>query len=114
MYFRSLKKTAGDVYINDPIESDKDGNPLTLLDVVADEVNVADLIDLKIESEKLRGLVAAALEPRERVIIELRYGLTGGEPLTQREIARKLRISRSYVSRIEKRAPVKLKEGMEG
>ena len=114
MYFRSLKKTAGDVYINDPIESDKDGNPLTLLDVVADEVNVADLIDLKIESEKLRGLVAAALEPRERVIIELRYGLTGGEPLTQREIARKLRISRSYVSRIEKRALEKLKEGMEG
>ncbi len=113
MYFRSLKKTAGDVYINDPIESDKDGNPLTLLDIVADETNIADLIDLKIESEKLRGFVIGNLEPRERIIIELRYGLTGGAPLTQREIAKKLHISRSYVSRIEKRALEKLKERLE-
>ena len=109
MYFRSLKKTAGDVYINDPIESDKDGNPLTLLDIVADETNIADMIDLKIESEKLRGFVIGNLEPRERIIIELRYGLTGGAPLTQREIAKQLGISRSYVSRIEKSAIEKLR-----
>lgn len=114
MYFRSLKKTAGDVYINDPIESDKDGNPLTLLDVVADESNIADMIDLKIESEKLRRLVYERLDPRERIIVQLRYGLTGDTPLTQREIARKLRISRSYVSRLEKRALDILKQGLDG
>ena len=113
MYFRSLKKTAGDVYISDPIESDKDGNPLTLLDIVADETNIADLVDLKIESEKLRKLVCEYLEPRERIIIQLRYGLTGDAPLTQREIARKLRISRSYVSRLEKRALEVLRQGLE-
>ena len=113
MYFRSLKKTAGDVSINDPIDSDKDGNPLTLLDVVADEGNIADLIDEKMEGEKLRTLVATRLEPRERIIVRLRYGLDGDAPLTQREIAKKLRISRSYVSRIEKRALEKLREGLE-
>ena len=108
MYFRSLKKTAGDVSINDPIDSDKDGNPLTLLDVVADEGNIADLIDEKMEGEKLRTLVATRLEPRERIIVRLRYGLDGDAPLTQREIAKKLNISRSYVSRIEKRATTKI------
>lgn len=113
MYFRSLKKTAGDVSINDPIDSDKDGNPLTLLDVVADEGNIADLIDEKMEGEKLRTLVATRLEPRERIIVRLRYGLDGDAPLTQREIAKKLRISRSYVSRIEKRALEKLREELE-
>ena len=113
MYFRSLKKTAGDVSINDSIDSDKDGNPLTLLDVVADEGNIADLIDEKMEGEKLRTLVATRLEPRERIIVRLRYGLDGDAPLTQREIAKKLRISRSYVSRIEKRALEKLREELE-
>lgn len=113
MYFRSLKKTAGDVSINDPIDSDKDGNPLTLLDVVADEGNVADLIEEKMGGEKLRTLVATRLEPRERIIVRLRYGLDGDAPLTQREIAKKLRISRSYVSRIEKRALEKLREELE-
>ena len=62
-----------------------------MLDVVADESNIADMIDLKIESEKLRQLIYECLEPRERIIVQLRYGLTGDAPLTQREIARKLR-----------------------
>ena len=98
MYFRSVKKSSSDVYINDPIETDKDGNPLTLLDIIADETNIIDIIDLKLKSEQLHYLVEHKLEPREKTIIELRYGLSGYPPLTQREIAKKLWISRSYVS----------------
>lgn len=113
MYFRSIKKSSGDVYMNDPIETDKDGNPLTLLDIIADETNIVDIIDLKLKSEQLHRLISTKLEPRERTIIELRYGLSGKRPLTQREIAKKLWISRSYVSRIEKKALEKLRKEFE-
>ncbi|MCI8601687.1 MAG: RNA polymerase sporulation sigma factor SigK [Oscillospiraceae bacterium] len=109
MYFRSLKKSSGDVSINDPIETDRDGNPLTLFDLIADEENIADTIDLKLDSERLYQAVKAELDSRERLIVTLRYGLGGRRPLTQREIAKKLDISRSYVSRIEKRALEKLR-----
>lgn len=104
MYFRNLKKTAQDVYISDSIDTDKEGNSLTLMDIVSDDESVADNIELKIESEKIRRLVKQHLDERERTIIELRYGLNDQKPLTQREVASMLGISRSYVSRIEKKA----------
>ncbi len=113
MYFRSQKKTLSDVYISDTIDTDKDGNNLTLLDLIADETNIMEDVDLKLQSEKVRILVGRCLTPREKKIIEMRYGLLTQHPLTQREVAKKLAISRSYVSRIEKKALEKLRTEME-
>ena len=110
MFFRNQKKTAQDVFISDPIDTDKDGNTLTLIDVIADKSDIADEIDTKIKVEKLRVILPVCLTERERLIIEMRYGLCGREELTQREIAKKLNISRSYVSRIEKTALEKLRK----
>ena len=110
MFFRNQKKTAQDVFISDPIDTDKDGNTLTLIDVIADKSDIADEIDTKIKVEKLRVILPVCLTERERLIIEMRYGLCGREELTQREIAQKLNISRSYVSRIEKSALEKLRK----
>ena len=109
MHFRNQKKTAQDVYISDPIDSDKDGNALTLIDVIADDSDIAEEIDTKIKIQKLRVILSGCLDERERAIIEMRYGLNGCEELTQRDIAKKLNISRSYVSRIEKAALLKLR-----
>ena len=113
MFFRNQKKTAQDVFISDPIDTDKDGNTLTLIDVIADKSDIADEIDTKIKVEKLRVILPVCLTERERLIIEMRYGLCGREELTQREIAKKLNISRSYVSRIEKKAVEALRAGMQ-
>lgn len=110
MFFRNQKKTTQDVFISDPIDTDKDGNTLTLIDVIADKSDIADEIDTKIKVEKLRVILPVCLTERERLIIEMRYGLCGREELTQREIAKKLNISRSYVSRIEKSALEKLRK----
>lgn len=110
MYFRNLKKTASDVYISDPIDSDKDGNALTLMDVVSDESCMIDNIDLRLKSQKLYDYMEKHLLDREKTIICLRYGLGGRRPMTQREIAKKLNISRSYVSRIEKKALLTLRK----
>lgn len=104
MYFRSSKKSAQDISINEPIDTDKDGNTLTLIDIMATEDNILDNLDYKIKSEQLKQYVNDVLSPRERTIIQLRYGLDGAKPLTQREVAQKLGISRSYVSRIEKKS----------
>lgn len=109
MHFRNQKKLAQDVYISDPIDSDKDGNALTLIDVIADDGDIADEIDTKIKLEKLKVILSGCLEEREKSIIEMRYGLGGYEEMTQRDIAKKLKISRSYVSRIEKAALEKLR-----
>ena len=109
MYFRNIKKTAGELHFGDPIDTDKDGNALTLIDVVADDINIADEIDKKIKLERLRVLLATRLDDREKEIINLRYGLYGGPELTQRQIASMLGISRSYVSRIETSVLKKLK-----
>ena len=98
MFFRSSKKSAQDISINEPIESDKDGNALTLMDVLASEDNICDNLECKIRAEQLYRFLAAALSPRERQVIELRYGLCNRLPLTQREVADQLHISRSYVS----------------
>ena len=108
MHFRATKKTAQDISISDPIDTDKEGNPLTLMDVIAEDDTILDDLDLKINSEKLYRYIREALNDREREIIEWRYGLVG-DGLTQREVAKKLNISRSYVSRIEKKARAKLK-----
>lgn len=110
MYFRSQKKTALDTYMNDPIDIDSEGNPLTLNDIIAVNDTIADDLDLKIKSEKLRRFVREIADSREKQIIVMRYGLGDTEPLTQREVASKLKISRSYVSRIEKKALTSLRK----
>ncbi len=104
MYFRNSRKTAGDVSLNEAIDTDKDGNTLTLMDIISCEDNIIDDIDKKMKCAKLGGYINEVLNSREKEIIILRYGLNGAEPLTQREIAQRLNISRSYVSRIEKKA----------
>lgn len=109
MYFRNVKKTAGDISISEPIDNDGDGNSITLMDIFSDEESMIDEIHLKMSAKKLYGFIDTCLEEREKTIIILRYGLNGVRALTQREIAKKLDISRSYVSRIEKKALEKLR-----
>lgn len=104
MCFRNMKKSSQDFLMSDPIDTDKDGNALTLMDVISDDSNIEDDIDMKIKLEKLREYIKEVLSPREQLIIELRYGLNGCDELTQREVAKRLGISRSYVSRLEKKA----------
>ncbi|MBQ3969875.1 MAG: RNA polymerase sporulation sigma factor SigK [Clostridia bacterium] len=103
MYLRSTKKQSLDISLDESIDSDKDGNPLTLMDIMSTDDNIFDELYLKMNSEKVCEYVSR-LPQRERDIIIMRYGLDGNEPLTQRDTAAKLNISRSYVSRIEKRA----------
>ena len=109
MYFRSQKKLQGEVSLSDTIETDKEGNTLQLMDVVGvDDTMLDDLHDRE-SALRLHQLVRENLTAREAEIIRLRYGLGGTIPLTQREIASSFGISRSYVSRIEKRALEKLR-----
>ena len=110
MHFRSQKKLSAEVSIHETIDVDRDGNPLTYMDVIATEDNVAEETDAKIKAAHVRRLVNAVLDERERQIVTLRYGLGGNEPQTQREVAELLGISRSYVSRIEKAALERLRE----
>ena len=110
MYFRSSKRNSAEISINETIDIDKDGNPLTYLDIISVEDTTCEDIEMKIYVDKLRTLVEKVLSGREKEIIVLRYGLRGYEPKTQREVAKHLMISRSYVSRIEKKALETLKE----
>ena len=111
MYFRSQKKLQSEISIDDSVDVDKDGNPLTYMDIICCEDNIADEIDLRIRSSMACRAVDEVLTPRERAIILLRYGLTDtGRVCTQREVAGKLGISRSYVSRLEKGALAKLQK----
>ncbi len=110
MYFRNGKKSSQDISLDDAIDSDSDGNKLTLMDIISADDDFVDDIDIKLKSEKLQKYIYEVLTPRERLVITLRYGLNGHDPLTQREIAKKLNISRSYVSRIEKKALEDLKK----
>ena len=112
MYFRSRKKSAGDVSLSDTLDVDSDG--LSVMDVIAEGGDMADEVGDRELCRSLRGLVKRELSPREAEIIDLRYGLSGGEPLTQRETAERCSISRSYVSRIEKKALLKLRRVLEG
>ncbi|MDR2525361.1 MAG: RNA polymerase sporulation sigma factor SigK [Oscillospiraceae bacterium] len=104
MHFRNQKKTAQDVSMSEPIDVDSEGNPLTLMDVISVDDTISDEIDLKMKVERLYQFLGKMQEGREREIIVLRYGLYGNDYHTQRQVAKKLGISRSYVSRIEKRA----------
>ncbi len=110
MNFRAAKKTAGDIYLGEPIDTDKDGNTMTLIDIIDDGVDIHEQVDLKIRSKQLYNFLGKCLDKRELEIIVYRYGLYSGLPHTQNETATKLGISRSYVSRIEKKALEKLRE----
>ena len=114
MYFRSLKKSSADVSLSEALDTDTEGNSLSLMDVLAVEDDLAERVNLAEEARKVRNLVNTLLESRESEIISARYGLNGESPLTQRECAARLGISRSYVSRIEKRALEKLREALDG
>jgi RNA polymerase sporulation-specific sigma factor len=109
MFFRSKKKEGFEVSLNDTIDIDRDGNPLTYMDIISIEDTTAEELDMKMHTERIKELIESALDKRERQIIILRYGLKGQTPKTQREVAKYLNISRSYVSRIEKRALLALK-----
>ncbi len=109
MYFRSQRKSAGDLSLSDTIDADGDGNNLSLMDVICAEDDVFERLSSQEIYGRLREFVETGLEPRERQIILLRYGLLGAPRLTQRQTAEKLGISRSYVSRIEKKALEKLR-----
>ncbi len=113
MYFRSRKKTAGDVSLSEALDADGEGNGLQLMDVVATEEDLADQIGGRELCRSLRENLDRCLDEREARIIRLRYGLDGGKPLTQLEAAQKCGISRSYVSRLEKRALEKLRRALE-
>ncbi len=108
MHFRAAKKTAQDVSLSEPIDTDSEGRPLTLMDVLAQEDTIVDDLDRKINIEKLGRYIRESLDTREREIIALRYGL-GGQALTQWQVAERLDISRSYVSRLETKALKKLR-----
>ena len=114
MHFRSQKKLQGEVSLSDTLETDKDGNSLFLLDVVGVEDTMMEELDTKDTYARLRKLVKECLTDREKDIIQQRYGLGGRRPRTQRELAAEYGISRSYVSRIEKRALGKLEQALGG
>lgn len=112
MLLRSKKKTSREVSLYEPIGTDKEGNEINLLDVIEQEQEeVIDRIELDDNIKKLTELVDKLLDEREKEIIRMRYGLMNGKEITQREIGQQLGISRSYVSRIEKRALLKLRAG---
>ena len=112
MYFRSRKKSAGDKSINDVIDIDKEGNELTLVDVIVGDDNIAENLEKKVNIEKMIELLKS-LDEREQKVLILRYGLDNKPPRSQQEAADILHISRSYVSRIEKKALEKMRDGFD-
>lgn len=111
MYFRAQKKRTGEVSLAETIDVDRDGNPLTYMDIISTNENLGEDLDKKVQIERALRLVKNTLDEREKQIITMRYGLFGlSKSYTQKEIAEKLNISRSYVSRIEKSALDKLRE----
>lgn len=113
MHYRAKKKSSNEVSISEPIDVDSEGNPLTLIDIISVDDTIADDIDRNIKVRQLYKYVEELGDERERTIIILRYGLYGTVPLTQKQVAKKLDISRSYVSRIEKRVLEKLRKRFE-
>ena len=113
MYFRSQKKSAQDVSLSDYIDTGADGAPLALMDVVAQDSDLLETVCMKEQSGQLRQAVQTVLTPQEQQVVELRYGLTGQSPKRQREVALCTGLSRSYISRIEKRALAKLRAALE-
>lgn len=113
MHFRSGKKQSNDVYLNDTLEVDKDGNPLTIEDTVSCDDDLAEDLEKKVQWERVAEIIKNMEDEREKEIIILRYGLNNTKPLTQREVAQRLKISRSYVSRIEKKVLKDIKNMVE-
>ncbi len=113
MHFRSLKKQSGDVLLGDALETDKDGNPLTVEDTLADEHDLAEALETKTRWAQVKHYIENMDNERDKTIIVLRYGLNNQKPLTQREVAAKLGISRSYVSRIEKKVLEDIRKSIE-
>lgn len=113
MYFRSQKKSAQDVSLSDYIETGADGAPLALMDVVAEDCDLLEQVSLREQSQQLRQAVASCLTQQEQQVVCLRYGLDGQKPKRQREVADITGLSRSYISRIEKRALQKLRAALE-
>ena len=113
MHFRAQRKSGNDVSLSDYIESGADGAALSLMDVVSDDTDLLEQVCTKESVEALRRAVGACLTDQERQVIELRYGLRGQPPQRQRQVAERTGISRSYVSRIEKRALEKLRTALE-
>ena len=112
MYLRSTKKLNAEVHLNEPIGKDKDDNVITLEEILeSEEKSIDEVIDTKMKIKKMYNKIKEVLKDREKTIIELRFGLKGGKPKTQKEIAKMMGISRSYVSRIETKAIEKLSEG---
>lgn len=110
MYFRAQKKHAGVMSVNDSVDIDKDGNPLTYLEIIAAPDDIVDTIDRKLRLEKIERAIKTVLTERERRIMVLRYGLSkSGKSYAQRDVAKMLNISRSYVSRLEKSAIEKIR-----
>ena len=113
MHFRYTRKSAQDISLNETIDTDKDGNPLTLLDIMSVDDNIIDELDMKLNQGKLSQFINEELDEREKQIIIMRYGLDGNKPMTQNSVAKKMDISRSYVSRIETKALKALKKRFE-
>ena len=113
MQFRAQKKTAQDISVNEPIDTDSEGNPLTLMDIISTEDEIVEDIYKITMLKKLSTEVGRIKDPREKSIIMMRYGLDGMRPMTQLEVSKKLKISRSYVSRIEKKALKELRKALE-
>ena len=113
MHFRSQRKLQGEVSLSDSLDAEGEGNSLSLMDVLKVDDNMLEDLSAKDAGVAVRVSVQECLDEREKLVITLRYGLTGEEPLTQREIAQQCGISRSYVSRIEKKALEKLKGALE-
>ena len=114
MHFRSQKKLQGEVSLSDTLDSDGEGNALSLMDVISVDDDMLENLDARDSCIQVRKLVQECLEEREKMIITMRYGLDNKPPRTQREIAAESGVSRSYVSRIEKKALKKLKDAMDG
>lgn len=113
MYYRARKKSAGEVFFEEPLEYDKDGNALTLMDFISDDVDLEESVEQAIQQKQLYTYLEELLTERERTVLARRYGLLGYMPQTQREVADAMGISRSYVSRIEKRALLRLRRAYE-
>ena len=114
MHFRATRKLQGEISLSDTLENDPEGSALSLMDVISVDDTMLEDLDTKEAGAKVRRCVATCLTERDADVIRLRYGLDGGEPLAQREVAAKYNISRSYVSRIEKKAVEKLRAALEG
>ena len=112
MYFRATKKQSGDVLLGDAVEYDRDGNPLTVEEILKSDFDIEENLETKTQWSKVKAYLEEMDDERAREIIILRYGLNNSKPLTQREVAERLNISRSYVSRIEKKTLSEIRKAL--